>query len=112
MLVHGALPGENGPEACKDVPMGERIRAFLSAVLAGAKDAGRKVEVVFRPYHFGRDEVYDVIRRMPKGTRPSFDTGLYPSTPFVDREHLDYLKKAKEPDGRGCCSATRRCRTP
>ena len=42
----GLYPGPNGPEACKDRSFGDRVVGFLSAIQAGAADAGlRGVEI-------------------------------------------------------------------
>lgn len=41
----GLYPGANGPAHCKDRPMAERVRGFLEALQAGARDAGSSIEV-------------------------------------------------------------------
>jgi len=38
-------PGENGPEACRHIPLINRISTFMSALQDGARDAGRELLV-------------------------------------------------------------------
>ncbi len=44
---NGTYPGPNGPEACRNRPMSERICGFMDAFTQGAKDAGIDAVVHF-----------------------------------------------------------------
>jgi len=94
----GLYPGPNGPDHCKDVPMGRRIEEWLRAMLAGADDAGRELRIVFVPLHFGREEIYSTIDRLPKNAYLSFGEGGYrdmPNLPFITGETRDYIARSK-----------------
>ncbi len=42
-------PGQNGPAACKNRPLADRVRGFLETLQAGATDAGPKIEIRIAP---------------------------------------------------------------
>ncbi len=90
----GLYPGQNGPDYCRDVAMGTRIRKWLQAILDGATDAGKEIEIFFSPTHFGRDEIYDTIEKLPKGTHLVFGMSRFPSQPFISRDTQDYIEKS------------------
>ena len=71
----GLYPGINGPEYCRETPMGKRIRRLLLAMLAGAKDAGREIEITFSTYAFGRNDTDDIIENLPRHCRVSAGFG-------------------------------------
>jgi len=92
----GLYPGPNGPDYCKDIPMGKRMRKWFEAMHAGAADAGKKIEILFAPVHFGRREVLDVIPKVPRRTRLVFPLGDWASNdPFPSAEQKLYLAEAK-----------------
>jgi len=62
----GLYPGPNGPEHCKDVAMGSRMRKWFESILAGAAAAGASINLFFSPTHFGRDETRDTIEKLPE----------------------------------------------
>jgi len=62
----GLYPGPNGPEHCKDISMGKRMRRWFESMLTGAADAGKEMEIFFHPVHFGRDETRDTIEKLPQ----------------------------------------------
>jgi len=96
----GLYPGINGPEGCRDVPMGKRIRRWLLSMLAGAKDAGKEIKITFGTYAFGRDDTYEIIENLPKHCRVSAGFGPFPNEPFIypnSRDLIEASKKARRP---------------
>jgi len=96
----GLYPGINGPEGCREVPMGKRIRRWLLAILAGAKDAGRKIEITFSTHAFGRDDTDEIIENLPRHCRVSTGLGPYPNEPFIypeNRRLIEASKRARRP---------------
>ena len=94
----GLYPGPNGPEFCKDIPMGDRMRRWFTAILRGGRDAGNDLQVFFLPFTYSRDQVYDTIDKLPAKTSLVFGAGLQPNDPFVSaqtRDYIDRLKKRK-----------------
>jgi len=59
-------PGPNGPTACRDRPMGDRIRGFLGALQDGARDAGGEVEAMISG-GFTPAEVGSVLPALDEG---------------------------------------------
>ena len=73
----GLYPGPNGPDHCRKTPMGTRMKRWFQAMLAGAADAGAKLEVAFHPVHFCRAETRDTIEKLPMGATVTGD-GNFP----------------------------------
>lgn len=92
----GSYPGPNGPDACKNVNMGKRMRGFFQAILDGGRDAGIKLETFFLPFAYSRGQIYDTIDKLPKGAGLVFGTGLFPNDPFVSGQTLDYVERLKK----------------
>ncbi|MHC4608305.1 MAG: hypothetical protein ACYTAF_15450, partial [Planctomycetota bacterium] len=92
----GLYPGPNGPDACRNVNMGKRVGKWLRAIHKGASDAGRKIEIIFRPLHFSKFETLDVIDNLPARTRLSFKRSLAPNRAFVLPENKELLARSKE----------------
>jgi len=81
----GLYPGPNGPDHCREVPMGTRISRWLQAMLDGAKDAGHDVYIFFSPVHFSRAETKDTAEKVPEGASLTAG-GNYPDVDRVMRE--------------------------
>lgn len=67
----GLYPGRNGPEWCRDRPMADRVEGFLSALQAGAGDAGVDAAVNLR-YGVGtmpEQEVTSILPSLAPGQR-------------------------------------------
>ncbi|MCD6405050.1 MAG: hypothetical protein J7M19_04430 [Planctomycetes bacterium] len=92
----GLYPGPNGPEFCRGISVGERVGKWLEAMLAGAADAGSKIEIIFNPVHFSRDEKYETIERLPERTRFTMGSGNFPNIPFFTRESLDIIERSRK----------------
>jgi len=92
----GLYPGPNGPDHCRKASMGGRIGKWLKAMHAGAADAGRKIEIFFRPLHFSKYEIHDVIKKLPARTRLVFKMSLSPNRGFVLPENQDFIDRSKE----------------
>jgi len=95
----GLYPGPNGPEACKETAMGVRIRKWMEAIIAGARDAGREIEVFFHPVHFSKDEVHSTIDNLPKGARVFLQPTVrvdHVNRPFIDSEAIEYFTRSAE----------------
>ena len=93
----GLYPDPNGPESCRLIPMGLRIRKWMQAILAGAADAGRKIEVYFNPTHFSKPERYDVIDNLPPRAGLFAGARGWPNVPFEPgdaRENVERLHRA------------------
>ena len=91
----GLYPGRNGPESCRDVPMGKRIARWLQAMLNGASDLGRQLEVFFRALHFSRHETLDTIDHLPKDAWMVFKPSLFPNSPFIEKETHEFIAHSK-----------------
>lgn len=92
----GLYPGPNGPDHCRNVTMGKRIGKWLKVMHQGAADAGRKIEIIFRPLHFSKYETLDVIENLPARTRLSFKRSLAPNRSFLLPENKELLERSKE----------------
>jgi hypothetical protein len=92
----GLYPGRNGPDECKDVAMGARMRKWILAMQAGAADAGRNVEIFFRPLHFGKYEIHDVIDKLPRRTHVVFKMSLSPNRCFILPENQEHINRCRE----------------
>jgi hypothetical protein len=62
----GGYPGRNGPAHCKNVPMGDRMRKFFTAIRQGFRDAGRDIALVAQPHGSSRGEIDEFFDRVPK----------------------------------------------
>lgn len=96
----GLYPGPNGPRFCKDVSMGKRIEGWMKACLAGARDAGHQIEMIFTPVHFGRAEKYDTIDNLPRGAHIAVDYGQdaggAPNIPFFGKESRELITACRK----------------
>jgi len=92
----GLYPGPNGPDFCKDIPMGQRMRKWFEAMHRGAADAGKEIEVIFSPTHFGRDEAYGTIAAFPARTRLETVSDGWPNEPFISEKSRDLIMKSVE----------------
>ncbi|MHC4711690.1 MAG: hypothetical protein ACYTAN_00285 [Planctomycetota bacterium] len=100
----GLYPGHNGPDYCRDIPMGKRIRKWLQAILAGGRDAGCQLEITFGTHQFGREDTYGIIRNLPAHARVSAGFGPFPNEPFIyptSRELIRASNEAKRPAALG-----------
>jgi len=80
-------PGSNGPEFCRDRPMGRRVGELMGAFVEGGRRAGRDVTVLLRPKHFSQLETDDILASLPEGAGMNYR--IFPTqfhTPFM----LDY----------------------
>lgn len=82
---NGLYPGRNGPDYCKDVTMGKRIRRWLDAMLKGGKDAGKRIELVFATYAFGNEASRDILANLPSHTSLVSWMGSFPNEPFAGK---------------------------
>jgi len=92
----GLYPGKNGPDYCKAVPMGKRIRRWLDAILAGGKDAGKQLELTFSTYAFGKAAGDEVYRNLPSHTRLVSWIGGFPNEPFVSARAREYFAQCRK----------------
>jgi len=92
----GLYPGPNGPDHCREVEMGTRMRKWLAAMHSGAEDAGRRIEILFRPLHFGRDEIHDTIDKLPRATQMVFKMSLSPNRCFILPENQAYIERCRK----------------
>ncbi|MHC4713349.1 MAG: hypothetical protein ACYTAN_08795 [Planctomycetota bacterium] len=95
----GLYPGPNGPDACRNVPMGDRMRKWFEAMLAGARDAGGELEILFRPLHYSRVDIHDTIEKAPANAHILQNPGLYVNDPFIARDNAGYLSLAHASTG-------------
>ncbi len=61
----GLYSGRNGPAFCRNIPMGERLRKFFTAIQQGFGDGGREVTVVAQPHGISRREIDEFLERVP-----------------------------------------------
>lgn len=102
--ARGLYPGRNGPDFCRNIPMGKRMRKWLRAILAGAKDASKSLEISLGTHAFGRDDTYEILENLPAHTRLGAQMGPFPNEPFVyppARDLIDASIRAKRPAGMG-----------
>ncbi|MCD6406087.1 MAG: hypothetical protein J7M19_09695 [Planctomycetes bacterium] len=92
----GLYPGRNGPDYCKDIPFGTRIQKWLKAILDGASDAGRQIEVALMPLHFSRDEKYETLRKLPKHAHLVIRRGNFPNIPFFGPDTVKLIEESKK----------------
>jgi len=90
----GLYPGPNGNAQCQNIPMGTRVGKWLSAMLAGAKDAGKTIEIAFVPVHFSRPETFDTVARLPKHAHICVGSGNFPNIPFVTTDARRVIQEA------------------
>ncbi len=62
----GLYSGRNGPEHCRHVPMGERMRKFFLALKQGWREGGRDIPVVAQPHGSSRGEIDEFFDIVPK----------------------------------------------
>ena len=96
----GLYSGQNGPEYCKKIPLAVRIRKWCEAVLMGAADARKALEVFFNPVHFSPDELQTTLAKLPRKARFLLDGGANPNEPFVyerARKLIEAAKAARRP---------------
>ncbi|MHC4714080.1 MAG: hypothetical protein ACYTAN_12545 [Planctomycetota bacterium] len=89
-------PGPNGPDYCKDIAMGDRMRRWFNAIGRGARDAGKELDIFFLPFAYSRDQVYDTIDKLPRRVSLLFGAGLVLNDPFVAGQTLDYITRLKK----------------
>ena len=58
--------GRNGPEHCRNVPMGERMRRFFMALKDGWREGGRDIPIVAQPHSTSRGELEAFFDAVPK----------------------------------------------
>ena len=92
---NGLYPGKNGPDYCKDVTMGKRIRKWLGAMLAGGKDAGKQIELAFATYAFGNDATRDILANLPTHASLISWMGSFPNEPFAGKRARDFVADCK-----------------
>ncbi len=92
----GLYPGKNGPDYCKDIPFGTRIQKWLKAILDGASDAGRQIEVALSPVHFSRDERLQTIQKLPKHAHLAVGMGNFPNIPFFGPAAIETIVESKK----------------
>ena len=62
---HSLYSGRNGPEHCRDVGMGERLREFFTNVKAGLKEGGLDIPLVAQPHGSSRIEIDQFFDNVP-----------------------------------------------
>jgi len=97
----GLYPGPNGPEACRDTTMGERIRKWMQAILDGARDAGREIDVFFNHLHFSRDETRETLEKLPERAGLTIRGTEWPNVPELEEESRYLINRSNEL-GRDC----------
>jgi hypothetical protein len=63
---NGLYSGRNGPEHCRNVPMGERMRRFFLAIKDGWREGGCDIPVVAQPHSTSRGELDAFLDAVPK----------------------------------------------
>jgi len=97
----GLYPGPNGPAHCRDVTMGERIGGWLASFIAGARDAGREIDVFFNHLHFSRDETRETLESLPRNAGLSIRGTEWPNVPELEEESRYLINRSNEL-GRDC----------
>jgi hypothetical protein len=62
----GLYSGRNGPERCRNVAVGERMRRFFLAIKDGWREGGRDIPVVAQPHSTSRRELDAFLDTVPK----------------------------------------------
>ena len=91
----GLYPGTNGPDYCKGVPMGKRLRRWFNAMLKGGKDAGKDLRLVFSTYAFGREASRDILANLPSRVSLVSWMGSFPNEPFVGKAVEEFVREVK-----------------
>jgi hypothetical protein len=63
---NGLYSGRNGPEHCRNVPMGERMLRFFLAVKEGWREGGCDIPIVAQPHSTSRGELDAFFDTVPK----------------------------------------------
>ncbi len=82
----GLYSGRNGPEHCRHVPMGERMRKFFLALKQGWREGGRDIPVVAQPHGSNRGEIDEFFDVVPKEVE--ITAGNWASWSLVYRDPL------------------------
>jgi hypothetical protein len=62
---HGLYSGRNGPEYCKNIPAGERMKKFFGAIRQGLRDGGLDIPLVVQPHKMSRPEIDQFFSSLP-----------------------------------------------
>jgi hypothetical protein len=62
---NGLYSGRNGPEHCRSVPMGQRMRSFFLAIRSGWQEGGRDIPIVAQPHSTSRGELDQFFEAVP-----------------------------------------------
>jgi hypothetical protein len=62
----GLYSGRNGPEHCRDTPMGERMRRFFLAIKQGWQEGNPDIRVVVQPHGNSRGEIDEFFDSVSK----------------------------------------------
>jgi len=92
----GLYPGPNGPAHCKDVTMGERIGRWFEAILEGAGDAGREIDVFFNHLHFSRGETRETLEELGEHAGLSIRGTEWPNVPELEEESRYLVNRSSE----------------
>ena len=84
---NGLYSGRNGPEHCRRVPMGERMRKFFTAVRQGLRASGRDVALVAQPHGSSHGEIDEFFDRVP--AEVGFTAGNWASWSLSYRDPLE-----------------------
>jgi hypothetical protein len=85
--AHGLYSGCNGPERCRLVPTGDRMRNFFMAVKQGLRDGGLDIPLVAQAHGISRPEVDQFFSRVPKDVE--FTSGNWSSWSIAYRDPLE-----------------------
>jgi hypothetical protein len=63
---HGLYSGMNGPEYCKSIPAGERMKKFFGVIRQGLREGGLEIPLVVQPHKMSRPEIDQFFSSLPR----------------------------------------------
>jgi len=84
---HGLYSGRNGPEYCKSIPAGERMKKFFGAIRQGLRDGGLDILLVVQPHKMSRPEIDQFFGSLPNGIE--FTAGNWASWSIAFNDPLE-----------------------
>jgi len=99
---HSLYSGRNGPEFCRNVPMGKRLMRFFTTLKEGLKEGGLTIPVVAQPHGSSRPEIDDFFDNVPNSVE--FTAGNWASWSLTYRDPLGVdryvLSRSRQTDRR------------
>ena len=101
--AHGLYSGSNGPQRCKLVPMGNRMRKFFMAIRQGLRGGGLDIPLVAQPHGISRPEIDQFFGGVPRDVEFTAGNWASWSISYPDPLEADrYVLSRQRETGRRC----------